>query len=564
MTESNLTISKAQMSRAALQRLYIAMRHLFIRGSYKPLGVSGEAMIDALLVLEPEIYGSISDAEKVELDGLLYIFQRLPQGIEECRYIRLISREGYEDSSFKALVPAKRRRDCYRIDEEQMYIEMTRGRSDVYDVLTHLTFMYIEAEKIQRHALDHKGRKKKEWLMLEEIVEKIAAKKSFNKEVGYTYLSSLLGRTYDEIAQAAQIFDKAEKVNSLFNIVYWLGYRSIEERSNDNDREISFSATLREKLGLHIFGEIWAQNIKRNLDALGLLEKEIHIVSANLHSVMNSFFAKAVMKKVKKMSFEEVTKKLSDDNQQKTREKITKHASENGMTQIQDKSGSNIGVQIFDCSQLDKKHFPAELQKGYVASKNKNKVIIVMDYAFGEQAYECMDELLKPYEDNGTKRYLNIASISIMGKAGILSGKKGDIMVPNAHVFEGTADNYPFENGLSVKQFEDSGLDVYGGPMITVLGTSLQNKDILRYFLRSSWKAAGLEMEGAHYQKAIQAASMIRGSISKDVTLRYAYYASDNPLETGSTLASGGLGVDGVKPTYEITLAILKGVLGKG
>ena len=364
MTESNLTISKAQMSRAALQRLYIAMRHLFIRGSYKPLGVSGEAMIDALLVLEPEIYGSISDAEKVELDGLLYIFQRLPQGIEECRYIRLISREGYEDSSFKALVPAKRRRDCYRIDEEQMYIEMTRGRSDVYDVLTHLTFMYIEAEKIQRHALDHKGRKKKEWLMLEEIVEKIAAKKSFNKEVGYTYLSSLLGRTYDEIAQAAQIFDKAEKVNSLFNIVYWLGYRSIEERSNDNDREISFSATLREKLGLHIFGEIWAQNIKRNLDALGLLEKEIHIVSANLHSVMNSFFAKAVMKKVKKMSFEEVTKKLSDDNQQKTREKITKHASENGMTQIQDKSGSNIGVQIFDCSQLDKKHFPAELQKG--------------------------------------------------------------------------------------------------------------------------------------------------------------------------------------------------------
>ena len=100
--------------------------------------------------------------------------------------------------------------------------------------------------------------------------------------------------------------------------------------------------------------------------------------------------------------------------------------------------------------------------------------------------------------------------------------------------------------------------------MITVLGTSLQNKDILRYFLRSSWKAAGLEMEGAHYQKAIQAASMIRGSISKDVTLRYAYYASDNPLETGSTLASGGLGVDGVKPTYEITLAILKGVLGKG
>ena len=40
--------------------------------------------------------------------------------------------------------------------------------------------------------------------------------------------------------------------------------------------------------------------------------------------------------------------------------------------------------------------------------------------------------------------------------------------------------------------------------------------------------------------------------------VRYAYYASDNPLETGSTLASGGLGTTGVKPTYLITIKILE------
>ena len=32
----------------------------------------------------------------------------------------------------------------------------------------------------------------------------------------------------------------------------------------------------------------------------------------------------------------------------------------------------------------------------------------------------------------------------------------------------------------------------------------------------------------------------------------------DNPLETGGTLISGSLGLDGVKPTYLITLEILK------
>ncbi len=156
---------------------------------------------------------------------------------------------------------------------------------------------------------------------------------------------------------------------------------------------------------------------------------------------------------------------------------------------------------------------------------------------------------------------LNVASINIMGKAGILEGGKGDIMIPTAHVFEGSADNYPFDNALTSKHFKDCGLGVYEGTMITVLGTSLQNKDILNYFLKSSWKAVGLEMEGAHYQKAIQAASKIRHSIAPNVKLRYAYYASDNPLETGSTLASGSLGLDGVKPTYLITLEMLKGCL---
>ncbi|NRB61621.1 MAG: hypothetical protein HRU40_01070, partial [Saprospiraceae bacterium] len=77
----------------------------------------------------------------------------------------------------------------------------------------------------------------------------------------------------------------------------------------------------------------------------------------------------------------------------------------------------------------------------------------------------------------------------------------------------------------------------------------------------SSWKAVGLEMEGAHYQKAIQSASKIRNTIAQDVRLAYAYYASDNPLETGSTLASGSLGISGVRPTYLITQVFLEKIL---
>ena len=97
--------------------------------------------------------------------------------------------------------------------------------------------------------------------------------------------------------------------------------------------------------------------------------------------------------------------------------------------------------------------------------------------------------------------------------------------------------------------------------MITVLGTSLQNKDVLHFFKETSWQSIGLEMEGAHYHKAIQIASRIRGHIDENVQVSYAYYASDNPLETGSTLASGGLGLTGVKPTYLITQRMLDKIL---
>ena len=560
---SDIQQSRAQVSTAALQRLHIAMRHLFIRGSYKPLGMSGEAMIEAMLQLRPEIYGSIADPERVELNGLHYIFQRLPQGIEECRFIKLISREGFEASKFPAIVPSKRRRNCYRIDDEQMFIEMTRGRSDIYDVMTHLTFMYIEAEKIRQNSLDSKNRKKREWKMLKSIVEQNMNGEKINNEVAYTYLSTILGRTYDETIEAAKKFDATSKVNNLFRLAYWLGQRSIEEHVDKNDREISFSSSLREKLGHHIYGELWATNVKKFLFEKGLLDRPIHIISANPHSVMNSFFAKAALsRKVKFKSLEDLASQLSLSKNKNLRETVKKYALKNGMYELDDATGTNISVQIFDCATIDLSKLPPEILGKRKKPKANNTVIIVMDYAFGEQAYETMDELLKPYDHIDEKIPMPVQSVNIMGKAGILCGKKGDIMIPTAHVFEGTADNYPFENDLDLKNFKTSHLDVFEGPMITVLGTSLQNKDILRYFLKSSWGAVGLEMEGAHYQKAIQAAAKIRKGIRPDVKMRYAYYASDNPLETGSTLASGALGLDGVKPTYMITVEFLRKVLG--
>ncbi|MBC9797301.1 hypothetical protein IBL28_15105, partial [Sinomicrobium sp. FJxs] len=96
--------TRAQESTNAIERMYITMRHLLNRGFYKPMGVSGETLRQSLLLLRPEIYGSVAE-DKVELNGLMYILDRLPIGIEECRYVNLTSDEGYKKSHFKPIIP---------------------------------------------------------------------------------------------------------------------------------------------------------------------------------------------------------------------------------------------------------------------------------------------------------------------------------------------------------------------------------------------------------------------------------------------------------------------------
>ena len=277
----------------------------------------------------------------------------------------------------------------------------------------------------------------------------------------------VLGRTFAEVSDIYDDFGNSASPDRFLHIVYWLGKIAIEEVVDNNKRTITFSPILRERLGHHIYGDIWATNIKKTLADNGLLERPIHVISANMHSVMNSVFAPSVLaSKYKGKGEYQIYEDLSASGSKELRKKVEDFALQHGMISQPDESGTNIDVQIFDTAKFDwkKTAFPNAKING------EAPVLIVMDYAFGEQAFETIDELLKPYKVEKKKTLLNVESVSIMGKAGILEGGKGDIMIPNAHVNEGTADNYPFENELTAEMFEGNDIPVYAGPMITVLG----------------------------------------------------------------------------------------------
>lgn len=554
-------MTKAQRGRIAIRTFKVTADALAIRGYYRPSGRSGQTLEESLKMLSPEIYGTMNDSRIIELKGLEYVMDRLPRGIEECNRIILTAEENLDHTAFERIVPLRRRRVSYRISASEINFIITQGISEVYDILTHLTFLNIESHKIKSQIKDESGHISAEWAILEEHVN-VKGLQGPELDRALWNLSIILGRTFSETRDTYLYLEESRKEkksnDGLFKIIMDLGLRALRD---DEDRDsmlmIYFTPSLRDMIGRHKFGTIWADRVKKRLLDLGFEKRPLHIISANMHSVMNALYAWEALKDSRGKDVQDLYEFIS--RSRVFQDQIRKFAVANGLHEMPDDSGYSIDCQIIDTAGFENLEFHPEIQitnRFFVETK---PVLLVIDYAFGAQAYEVMDELLSPHVSGERDYYFHVNSISVMGKAGILTGEKGDIMLPTAHVFEGNPHNYIVDNDLDPRDFDGS-IPVYVGPIVTVLGTSLQNKDVLEKFQKSSWKAVGLEMEGGHYHRAVNAA-MIRGHIPRDVRVRYAYYASDNPLVSGQTLSSGALGEEGIKPTYMITRVILEKIM---
>lgn len=169
------------------------------------------------------------------------------------------------------------------------------------------------------------------------------------KEIAISHVANVLGRTFVEVLDIYDAFATVEKPDRFLHVIYWLGKLAIEEVVENNKRTITFSPILRERLGHHIHGEIWANNIKEVLNENNLLQRPIHVISANMHSVMNSIFANAVLaEKYKGKSDYDIYEDLSASGSKELRNKVETFALKHGMYSLPDQSGTNIDVQIFD------------------------------------------------------------------------------------------------------------------------------------------------------------------------------------------------------------------------
>ena len=225
-----------------------------------------------------------------------------------------------------------------------------------------------------------------------------------------------------------------------------------------------------------------------------------------------------------------------------------------GILRLKDTSSTGIQVQLIDTTKLDPAGLDPAVRSG---SSTAGGLIVNIDYAFGEQAEDIIRNLILLFGRN-------LASINVLGKAGSLVGKRGDILIPDAFI-EQTSDRfYPLEVADSTLQErleqQAPGSSVHTGPILTVAGTLMQNRQMLNFY-RHIWNCIGLEMEGTFYYRQILEA-MELNVIPRQIPSRFLYYVSDLPLGHRSSLSSRLHPSEGIPPLYCVTREILSAILG--
>lgn len=504
-------------NRLAVEEFTTLARGIMLRGYYKPGGDSGAGLRRLMILSAPSLYRHAADPERIDVQALRYVLQRLPERIWTVRdftVARSISPMTSRD--FAPVATAARRRPTFRTGPDSLVTSFRGGMSDLLDFISAMTCYQIETDKMRAKAAACHGSEETAFRG-PSLWERLAEPGTGDARNSILHSLSVEFRCgYDEIRELDDIMGGGlpEFVSSVI-------------RTDSRALKVTFTDR---------FGLVENYNRKAKLWAAAVADavsdaRLVHLVSSNRHSMANLLSPWVAARTRDGIDLDRVRKMLENPDTQ--RERL--------------EADFKAGIRAVPV--------PDDTPFCQTALTGDSDVILNMDYAFGEEGFFLFNELC---ETLGKR----LGSVFIIGKAGTLTGSRGDMMLPSYFVKQGTGDVYPVDNCLSPRDFSDDfPFRVFsGGPMLTVDGTFMQNSDVLSYF-RDNWKALGVEMEGIPYVRAL-AQAVLRGRIPGGLPVGVAYYASDAPLE-GDTL-SVPLGCAGVVPVYEATRAVLNRIARLG
>lgn len=498
-------------------------------------------LVELYKALEPALHPHASDDGRIDWEALAYAVRRLPENLTRTFVFLLTDNLPTVYAKVERLFPFvptdARHRNVFEMMRGKDIVLIRDGISDLMDFVTCLCLFAVEARKI-RYRLNHPD------LLLA--------------------LTRPCPPGGDDLEGLP--FDEAER-EALRGL--WPGGTGERVREIVFHRQ-AFSVDVRKQVGNYNsrLSEQWATEVGEAAESLvgarpsDLPEDfEVHLVSSNTHSVSNCLSAWLPSMRGEILAWAEsrglrVPGWAEPDDElyhlsrpwleafPGRKAELARHEASSGVVRLPETVTTGIQVQLADLARLGRSPRPS--------------LLVNIDFAFGEQAEEIMRSLLLLFGRN-------VRSIDVIGKAGALIGKRGDVLLPTAFIEQADDAFRPLSGPAEGLEGTAArlgaallGRGVHEGPLLTVGGTLLQNRAMLQFYKRI-WGCVGIEMEGIWYLRAILEAEEL-GVLRPGAPRRFLYYVSDLPLEAGQRLSERLGPLEGIPPLYAITREVLRGM----
>ncbi len=547
---------------------------LYIRTYYSLLRSSGDVRIRSLEETHEGMRSSLhlgAETEAFDASAFTYAALRLPDCIYKARRVvmgqseEVFMRGGLRDIHQWRRVDAPARRRRMLFDDVETIAAFVSSVSDIDDLIPSLVAYQIEWNKLHRRlggtqlGVDMAAGA----IRPSDIDEALRTAASLSTE-DLARLRGAWGAGYDACwaAVAGQLLDI--KINSLasgFN-----DYRTAVEK--------------------------WWDALAEQAAHTGLTSRPIYFVSSNPHSITNPLtgFAPAHRKEILDLVQDSDPEGLTNEWRRlegepnegartnflyyvqrlylrgsKERQAAWARAEqEAGITRLEEPVTLDISAQVIELDRLAPERLDPRLRMaGMEALSASNALIVNIDYPLGFAAYHLLSQVASSAAE--------LLGLYFMGKAATLSGRVGDVMIPNVVYDEHSRNTFLFKNCFLA---QDVGHHLVYGTVfdnqkaVTVRGTFLQNRDFMSVFYKEGY--TDLEMEAGPYLSAVYEDiypqrypmnEIVNLFINAPYDLGLLHYASDTPYSRRQSLLSRSLSYFGMDATYACSIAILRRIL---
>jgi hypothetical protein len=544
---------------------------LYIRTYYSLLRSSGDIRVRSLEETHEGMKSSLHlGAEMPDFDASAFLYSalRLPDCLDRVQRLimgqsdEVFIRAGLTDIADWQRVDAQVRRRRMLFDGDRTVAAFIASVSDIDDLIPMLTAFQIEWNKLHR------------CLTASQVGRELTAGLVRASGIETDALQRALGISSEDLTRLRQVWrdDWDGKMRALAQHPIDLRINSLARGFNDYRRA----------------AEAWWDALVQAAQPICVECQPIYFISSNPHSLPNVLsgyplgrraeLAEYVMD-VNPEGLAEEWKRLSADDDSGAQANFLYYAArayakanpgaqkdwekaeaDSGILRFDEPTSLDISAQLIQLRDLDPGRFDPRLRlPGLEALRDSQALIVNVDYPLGFAAYHLLSQISSSTD---------LVGVYVMGKAATLSGRVGDVMIPNVVYDEHSRNTFLFKNCFAAEDVAPHLL--YGTVFdnqkaVTVRGTFLQNRDFISVFYREGY--TDLEMEAGPYLSAVYEDiypqrypfnEIVNLFINAPYDIGLLHYASDTPYSRRQSLLSKSLSYFGVDATYACSVAILR------